>query len=367
MPERTEGPDDRVLVIAEAGVNHDGNLERALLLVDAAADAGADAVKFQTFRADQLATATAPKARYQAAVTDRQESQLEMLRRLELDRESHRSLAERARSRGIEFMSTPFDEDSADFLVEEIGLARLKVPSGEITNGPFLLHIARCGLPMILSTGMSRLEEVEAALAVLAFGMVAEKAARPSQEAFGDALASDDGRRALEERVTLLHCTSDYPAPVEESNLRAMAVMRERFGLAVGLSDHTLGIHVPIAAAALGACVIEKHFTLDRTLPGPDHRASLLPSELAEMVAAVRDVSQALGRPEKAPTQSELANRAVARRCLVATAPIEAGEAFTRHNLGARRPADGMSPMRYWEMLERKAGKDYAPGEPIAS
>ncbi len=356
---------ERVFVVAEAGVNHNGEAELALRLVEAAAAAGADAVKFQTFSADRLATAGAPKAGYQRASTGAEESQRNMLRRLELPRALHAELAAHARAKGVEFMSTPFDADAARFLASKIGVRRLKVPSGEITNGPFLLEVARSGLPIILSSGMSTLDEVKQALAVLAFGMTAAPTEQPSAESLETAFASPAGQKALGEQVTILQCTSEYPAPPEELNLRAMDALREAFGLPVGLSDHSLGIAVPIAAAARGAVAIEKHFTLDRSLPGPDHTASLEPQELSEMVAAIRTTEKALGSGEKRPTPSELHNRPVVRRSLVATRPIGKGEPLTEANMGALRPGTGIDPMRYWDYLGAVATRDYEAGEQI--
>ncbi|MCX6027643.1 MAG: N-acetylneuraminate synthase family protein, partial [Chloroflexi bacterium] len=257
-----------VFIIAEAGVNHDGDLARAQELVDVAALAGADAIKFQTFRADQLVRRDAKKAAYQARATGDSESQFQMIRKLELTEADHEVLVERARARGIAFLSTPFDLSSLRLLTDRFGLTSIKIPSGEITNAPFLLVIARASQRVLLSTGMSTLSEVEAALGVLAFGFTAPAEATPMSSDFDRAFASDDGQRSLRERVTLLHCTSEYPAPVEEVNLRAMDTMAKAFGVPVGYSDHTTGIHVSLAAVALGACVIEKHFTLDRRLPG---------------------------------------------------------------------------------------------------
>jgi N-acetylneuraminate synthase len=304
---------DRVTIIAEAGVNHNGSLDLALALVDAASDAGADIVKFQTFVADRLASRAAPKADYQLATTDAAESQHAMLRRLELTEAMHVRLIERCAQRGIEFLSTPFDEHSLDLLVG-FGVKRLKIPSGEITNGPLLLKAARTGLPIILSTGMSELDEVEAALGVLAFGYAESRKAAPSDAAFHRALASAAGREAVAANVTLLHCTTEYPAPLESVNLRAMDTMSAAFGTKVGYSDHTPGIAVAIAAAARGACVIEKHVTLDRSLPGPDHRASIEPHDFTLLVESVRAASAALGRPDKTTAPCERTNRSACVR-----------------------------------------------------
>jgi N-acetylneuraminate synthase len=365
-----------VFVIAEAGVNHNGEHDKALALIDAAADAGADAVKFQTFRAGELATADAPKADYQIRATDEGESQLDMLKRLELPREWHHDLAERSREKGIQFLSTPFDRESLRFLAGEMKLEILKIPSGEITNGPLLLEAGRSGCKIILSTGMSTLKEIEEALSVLAFGMM-EDGKEPSRDAFKDAFASDQGQAALRENMTVLHCTTEYPAPVEDANLKAMETMRDEFGLRVGLSDHTEGIAVAIAAAGLGATVIEKHFTLDHGLPGPDHQASLEPGELTEMIAGVRSVAknraaavrvveQAMGDGKKVPRPSEIKNMVIARKSLVALRPIKSGETFTENNLGVKRPGGGISPMSYWAHLGRKAERDLAEGEVLS-
>jgi N-acetylneuraminate synthase len=336
---------ERVFVIAEAGVNHNGSRELAERLVDVAAEAGADAVKFQTFRAEKLVSGRAPKADYQKKTTGDAESQLAMVKKLELDEASHATLSARCAERGIEFMSTPFDPESVEVLAR-LGVRRLKVPSGEITNPLLLRAVARAGLPLIISTGMSTLGDVEAALEVVL-------------------AATSGGRKSLRDRLTLLHCTTEYPAPLGEVNLRAMGVMAAAFGLPVGYSDHTPGITVPIAAVALGACVIEKHFTLDRSMPGPDHAASLEPRELRDMVRAIRDVEQSLGDGRKAPTASEVRNIVVARRSLVAARAIGRGESFSADNLTVKRPGDGISAMRYDEWLGKRASRDYEADEPI--
>lgn len=355
---------DNVFVIAEAGVNHNGSLDMALLLVDVAAEAGADAVKFQTFRTEKVVTATAPKAAYQAANTGEGGSQIEMIRKLELGNDAFRRLAAHAAVRGIEFMSTPFDLESLGFLARDLRLRRLKVPSGEITNAILLLEAARTRLPLIVSTGMSNLAEIEAALGVLAFGLT-QGGDTPSLAACQAAFASAAGKRALAEKVTLLHCTTEYPAPVRDTNLRAMATMRRRFGLPVGFSDHTQGIAAAIAATALGAVAIEKHFTLDRTLPGPDHRASLEPGELKAMVEGIRTAAGALGSPTKAPTPSETPNIPIARRSLVAARAIKRGEVFDAAMIDAKRPGGGLSPMLAWSLLGTRAKRDFAADEPL--
>jgi N-acetylneuraminate synthase len=355
----------RVLIIAEAGVNHDGSLPRARALVDAAAAAGADIVKFQTFRADRIATRKVAKATYQERTTGSAESQHAMLRRLELDEDAHHHLLEHCRRRGIEFLSTPFDLGSVDFLTERLGLRRLKISSGDLTNGPLLLHAARRAEALILSTGMSTLGEIEAALSVIAFAMTTPATAVPDAAALATAYAGAAGRAALRERVTLLHCTSQYPTPPDAVNLRAMDTLAAAFGLDVGYSDHTEGLAIPVAAVARGAVAIEKHFTLDRTLPGPDHAASLEPGELAQMVKEIRDVEAALGSALKAPAPCELSTRAVARKCLVAAREIRRGERFSPDNLDTKRAEHGVPAMRYWEALQRTAGRDYLADEPI--
>jgi N,N'-diacetyllegionaminate synthase len=330
----------QVLVIAEAGVNHNGDLSIARRLIDAAAQAGADLVKFQTFGAERLATGRAAKARYQSVNADQGESQLAMLRRLELDRGMHESLIEHCRARAVGFFSTGFDTQSVDLLAE-LGAERFKIPSGEITDLPYLRHVGGYGKPVILSSGMATLGEIEAAIDVL--------------EASGTPRA----------RITVLHCTTEYPAPMADVNLRAMLTIRDAFGVAVGYSDHTVGIEVAIAAAALGAAVIEKHFTLDRTLPGPDHKASLEPADLKAMIAAIRNIEQALGDGVKRPSAGEAMNKPAARKSLVAARSIRAGETFSAANLAAKRPGTGVSPMRWDEVIGRKAPRDFAADELI--
>ncbi|QWV95974.1 N-acetylneuraminate synthase [Geomonas nitrogeniifigens] len=354
----------RTFIIAEAGVNHNGDIEMAKRLIEAACEAGADAVKFQTFKAEKLVSRFAAKAQYQVRNTDAAESQFDMIKKLELDEGAHQLLQAHCRACGIEFLSTPFDVDSIEMLVSRFDLSRLKLPSGEVTNAPFLLKAARTGKPVILSTGMSTLDEIEAALGVLAFGYLGGNES-PSVSCFRKAYASSAGRELLSLKVILLHCTTEYPAPVAEVNLRAMDTMRQAFGLPVGYSDHTEGIAVPIAAAAREAAVIEKHFTLDRTLPGPDHRASLEPDELRTMVQGIRGIELALGSGEKEAAPSELKNMSVARKSLVAGCAIAAGERFTCENLVVKRPGSGISPMLFWEYLGRKAEKSYQADEVI--
>jgi N,N'-diacetyllegionaminate synthase len=336
---RIIGPDQPVLIIAEAGVNHNGDPVTAGRLVDVAADAGADAVKFQTFKAERVAAAAAEKAAYQKATTASDESQQAMLRRLELTIDAHRALQAQCRRRGILFLSTPFDEGSADAL-EALGVPAFKIGSGELTNLPFLDHVARKRRPMILSTGMASLDEVAQALAIV--------------------------RGAGNEDLVLLHCVSSYPADPAEANLRAMATMGASFGVPVGFSDHTTGIEVALAAVALGARVVEKHFTLDRALPGPDHAASLEPAELAAMVRGIRVVEQALGDGVKAPAPSEAANRVVVRRSLAAAVDLPAGAVLEPAVLTALRPATGISPARLPDVRGRRLKRALQAGELLA-
>lgn len=356
--------DNHVYIIAEAGVNHNGSLEMAKKLIKVAADAGADAVKFQTFKADNLVSKNAEKAEYQQRSTDVQESQYHMLKKLELNEEMHSVLVEYCRACGIEFLSTPFDECSLDMLIKKYDIAYIKIPSGEITNAPFLLKIAHTGKNVILSTGMSTLGEIETALKVLAFGYL-NHAESPSLLAFEQAYISKEGQALLKQKVKLLHCTTEYPAPLHEVNLKVLHTLKSAFGLSVGYSDHTQGIAVPIAAVAQGAIIIEKHFTLNRELPGPDHKASLEPDELKSMILAIRQIEIALGEPLKLPTTSEFKNKKVARKSLVAIEKITAGEVFTEKNLGIKRPGDGISPLYYWEWLGKVAERDYSEDEKV--
>lgn len=353
-----------VFVIAEAGVNHNGNRDMAFALVDAAADAGADAVKFQTFDAAKLANRSAPKAAYQKRTTEAAESQLAMLRKLELPREWHAGLQAHATRRGIQFLSTAFDPDSLAFLVG-LGMDVFKVPSGELTNGPLLWKFARAGKRLILSTGMATLSEVEEALAVVAHALNA-----PAEPASIDEVwrgwSQAPWRASLAGRVTLLHCTSQYPTPVEEVNLRAMDTLSAAFGLPVGYSDHTEGLLIPVAAVARGATLIEKHFTMDRTLPGPDHKASLEPQEFARMVREIRALQVALGDGGKSPQPSEWDTRQAARQQVVAARDIAAGAILQREDLATARCGSGLPPSALWGLVGRAAERAFAAGEVIA-
>ncbi len=327
-----------ILIIAEAGVNHNGSLAMAKQLAGVAKAAGADIVKFQTAKPELVISRFAEKAEYQKAETGEAESQLEMCKRIHLTFDEHAQLKEYCDSIGIAYLSTPFDLDSIDFL-QQLGTPMWKVPSGEITNLPYLEKIAATKKPVILSTGMSMISEIEDALTIL-----------------------EDGGAGT---ITLLHCNTEYPTPIEDANLLAMQDLREQFGLPVGYSDHTAGIEADIAAAALGAVVIEKHFTLDKALPGPDHKASLSPEELTAMVAAVRKTELALGDGRKHVTESEAKNKPIARKSILAKRDIKKGETFTPENLTVKRPGDGISPMRWYDVLGKTAKRDFAEDEKI--
>lgn len=335
---------NHVFVIAEAGVNHNGSLELARQLIDVACAAGADAVKFQSFKTGQLVSQTAPKAQYQmragAAQGLQQETQHDMLKKLELTDADHLTLINYCETKHIQFLSTPFDHDSIQLLAG-LGMRTFKIPSGEITNLPYLRHIGTTAEKVILSTGMATLDEVGQALAVLT------------------------GAGLDLQSITVLHATTEYPCPMDEVNLHAMLTLRDTFGVKVGYSDHTRGIEIAIAAAALGARVIEKHFTLKRTMEGPDHKASLEPDELIAMVQAVRNVSLALGDGVKQPSRSEFRNLAVARKSIVARVAIREGEPFSADNLAAKRPGTGISPMHWDELIGQVAQRAYAPDELI--
>jgi len=353
------------LIIAEAGVNHNGDKELAFKLIDAAYKAGADIVKFQTFKAKKLVTAEASQADYQIKNTQKKESQLAMLSRLELSYETHHQLLAYCNKLGIEFLSTAFDSESLIFLVEDLRLKTLKIPSGELTNAPLILEHARTGCDLIVSTGMATLAEIEAALAVIAFGFVSGNDTPPSTEAFQSAYFSEAGQKALKEKVSLLHCTTEYPTPMIDINLKAMDTLSGAFGLPVGYSDHSSGITVPIAAVAKGAILIEKHFTLDKNMSGPDHKASLEPEELSAMIKAVRATEIALGDGLKGPRPSELKNKPIARKSLVAGNHIKQGDFFDEQNLVVMRPGTGLSPSQYWNFLGKPAKKEYQTGELI--
>ena len=356
--------ENNIYIIAEAGVNHNGSLTIAKQLIDVAVEAGADAVKFQTFKAEKVMSRYAPKAEYQTQTTDRQESHLEMVKKLQFGVAEHQELVNYCNEKKIQFLSTPFDLESVGLLAEVLDVPALKIPSGEITNAPLILKVASHKKPIILSTGMSTLGEIEVALGVIAFGYLRTDE-RPSLELFRECFATDEGQALLKKNVTLLHCTTEYPSPYPSVNLKAMHTLREAFGLPVGLSDHTVGVHIPVAAVAMGAIMIEKHFTMDKTLPGPDHRASLEPCELADMVRMIRDTEAAMGSGLKLPAYAEKKNMIIARKSLVADKAIKQGEVFTETNLTVKRPGNGISPLSFWDYLGQRAAKDYNEDELI--
>ena len=323
-----------VFIIAEAGVNHNGSLKLAEELIDAAAKSGADAVKFQTFKAENLVSKTAEKADYQKKTTDTSESQFDMIKKLELDISTHKELLTYCQEKGIMFLSTPFDHDSINLLTD-LGLQIFKIPSGEITNLPYLRHIGSLGKKVVLSTGMSTLQEVENALTILT------------------------GTGTKKENITILHANTMYPTPMEDVNLKAMLTIQKELDIAVGYSDHTIGIEVDIAAVAMGASIIEKHFTLDKTMDGPDHKSSLEPEELKSMVVAIRNIEKALGVYEKKPSPSESVNMKVARKSIVASQNIRKGEGLTENNITVKRPGSGISPMKWDDIIGTVATKDY--------
>lgn len=349
-------------IIAEAGVNHNGDLEKAIQLVDVAVEAGADAVKFQTFKSESLATDKACKAEYQKKLTDSQESQVDMLKKLELPHEYHFKLKDYCEEKNIEFMSTAFDFESLEFLLTEMDLKRLKIPSGEITNLPLIYAHAKSGLDLILSTGMATVGEIELALMVIAGGYL-ENLGRDVQYHWKSAYLDEEAQTLLKNKVNVLHCVSEYPAPAESLNLTAIKRLRKTFGLNAGYSDHSLGIWAPISAVTMGATIIEKHFTLDRNLPGPDHQASLEPHELKQMVDGIRHVEAALGDGVKRPVASELVNLEPVRKSLVAAIPVRKGEVFTEQHLAVMRPGTGMSPSKYWNLIGTTASQDYETGD----
>ncbi len=355
--------DKPVFIIAEAGVNHNGDISLALQLIDAAKEAGADAVKFQTFKSAAVISQHAVKAGYQQENTGVYETQLEMVRKLELSYQDHHKLIKRCSERGIQFLSTPFDLQSVDFLIDELCLPRLKISSGEITNAPLLYKVALADKAVILSTGMACLGEIEDALGVLSYGYL--KGDKPSLEKFREAYHSDAGYQQLLKKTTLLHCTTEYPAPFAEVHLGSMHIMHQAFGLATGYSDHTQGIAVSIAAVAMGAKVIEKHFTLDRNMPGPDHKASLEPYELKQMVNSIRQVEKSIIPGRKVSGNAESMNKAIARKSIVANTDIIEGETFSFENIACKRPGNGLSPMNYWQLIGNVATRHYTMDEAI--
>lgn len=352
-------------IIAEAGVNHNGDPALALELIAAAADAGADMVKFQTFKSAKLASASAAKAGYQKQTTDGAESQLAMLQRLELAHDDHLKLVEHCEKHGITFISTAGEVDSLRFLAEDLKLPVIKLGSGELTNAPLLLAAARSDARVMLSTGMGTIAEIEMALAIMAFGMTRADDTHAGRAGFAEALLQDGIWERLRDKVALLQCTTEYPSAAEDTNLRVMDTLRAAFGLEVGYSDHTEGNSVSFAAVARGATIIEKHVTLDRTMEGPDHAASIEPHELAELVRGIRQVEKALGSGIKRPGAREIENRKVVRRSLVAARPVEKGSVLVADDLTVKRPGDGISAVDLWDSIGRRAARNLAQDETI--
>lgn len=351
-------------IIAEAGVNHNGSLEMAKELVLVAKEARADAVKFQTFKTENLVTKAAKQATYQIENLRQVTSQYSMLKQLELSYEEFVELQQFCIEQQIEFLSTPFDFESVDFLLDTLNIRVAKISSGELTNVPFVHYIATKRKLMILSTGMSTIEEIHEALAFIAYGL-----ARPQEPVVLERVyafyVTEEAKQVLKKYVTLLHCTTEYPASPQTINLRAMYTIGKEFGLPIGFSDHSEGTHIPVSAVALGAKVIEKHFTLDKTLEGPDHKASLEPSELNQMIREIREIELALGDGEKRPSAIELQNRIPSRKSLVSACNIAKGEKFTVHNLTMKRPGIGIAPSKFWEYIGKSATRDYCEGELI--
>ncbi|MDZ5471964.1 N-acetylneuraminate synthase [Bacillus sp. 31A1R] len=354
----------KTFIIAEAGVNHNGSLKLAMRLVDAAVQAGADAIKFQTYKTENLVTRSARQAIYQKKNIGKHSTQFEMLKELELDYSQFLILKKYCDKQNILFMSTPFDLVSVDFLIKDLSLKMIKVPSGEITNAPYLYRIASLGVKnIILSTGMSTIEEIHNALAFLAYGFSLKS--NPTYSKVKEFYQTNEAKEILKNRISILHCTTEYPAPFNEINLGAIDVIRDTFNLEVGLSDHSEGILVPIAAVSKGSTIIEKHFTLDKSLPGPDHKASLNPEELKEMIDSIRIIEVAIGKKVKQPTKTESKNKEIVRKSLVAAKKIKKGELFTFDNLTVKRPGFGKEPYYFWDYIGRAAEKDYEEDEVI--
>lgn len=356
-----DAPQEKVLIIAEAGVNHNGSLERAIEMVKVAKACGADIVKFQSFSADSITTRANHMADYQKKNTKTDTAQWEMLKQLELSEDDHFAIFNCCEKEGIEFVSSPFDVHFVGFL-KELGVTRFKIPSGEITNGPLLLAIAATSIPAILSTGMSTLSDISNALKVLSYGYSKRSGAPTS---FTDSFESSE-IDILKKYVSLLQCTSEYPAEPHKANLRAMETLKKIFGLTVGFSDHTQGVAISTAAVAMGAQIIEKHFTLDKSLPGPDHNASLDPTELKFLISSIRDVESAMGTGKKIPTEEEIKVSKVARKVLVAAKKISIGEIFSELNLTVKRGGFGISPMYYWRLLGKKSTQSYDLDDVVA-
>jgi N-acetylneuraminate synthase len=353
---------NKVTIIAECGVNHNGDLGLAKEMIHVAYEANADYVKFQTYKTENLIKKDCPMAQYQIDNLEEQKSQFDMLKKYELSEDNFCELYEYSQNLGIKFLSTPFDIDSLEFLYG-LGLKTIKISSGDLTNAPLLLKASKKDLSLILSTGMATLEEIDAALSVVYWGYYSKKEPTSYQEILD--FSNEGFSKDLYEKVHLLHCLSDYPAPVEKLNLQAIKVLKDRYAIPIGYSDHTLGTHIPSAAVALGACVIEKHFTLDRALPGPDHKASLVPEELISMVQQIRDIELAIGDGIKSPTENEKETSKLVRKGLYAKNFIASGQNINDDDIICLRPETRSSPVLFWDFVNQKASKDFNPGDPL--
>ena len=356
-----------IYFIAEAGVNHNGKLSLALKLVDAAVEAGANAVKFQTFKSENLASKSAAKAKYQSKTTNKNETQLEMLKSLELKNKEYFQIKKYCRLKKIDFLTTAFDEDSLLFITKKLKVNILKIPSGEITNGPLLLAHGLTGLDIILSTGMASIKEIREALGIIVFGYINKKVKNiiPSKKLFTAALRSSQGQKLLKNKITILHCTTEYPAPLDDINLNAIQDIANNFDTNIGYSDHSAGELVPLVAASMNVKIIEKHFTLNKKMNGPDHKASLNPSELKNLISKIREIEKIKGIKIKKAYRSEKKNINIARKSLIAKKDINSGEIFTKNNITSKRPGKGISPMKYWDYIGKKSKKNYKEDEII--
>ncbi len=356
----------KIYVIAEAGVNHNGDKDIALKLIDKGVAAGADAIKFQIFKAENLATVNAEKALYQIKTSKTKQTQKQMLKSLEFPFETYFELKKYCENLNTDFLITAFDHESLEFIINKLKVKKLKIPSGEITNGPFILQHARSGLDIILSTGMADIVEIEKALSIIAYGYLnIDKKNNINTDDFDKAYKSIDGQKKLRSKVTLLHCTTEYPAPLDELNLNAIKSLSKRFKLKTGYSDHSNGIIASVIASTLNISIIEKHFTLDKNMNGPDHKASLEPQELKLMIDSIRSTENIMGDGEKKISKSELKNLHIARKSIVAIKDIKKGEKFTEKNISFKRPGSGISPMKYWDIINEISKKEYKKDELI--
>ena len=356
----------KTYIIAEAGVNHNGKFHLAKKLIDIAKKSGADAVKFQIFKSEDVVTPSAVKAKYQYINTGINETQLAMIKKLELNKTDFIKLKKYADNLNLDFLITAFDSGSLNFIIDKLKVKRLKIPSGEITNGPFILEHARYGLDIILSTGMANISEISKAISIIAFGYLNKNNKKiPSSEDLYNSLKSTEGKNLLKKKVTILHCTTEYPAPASELNLNAINEMRRRLNLQIGYSDHSNGLIAAIAAVALDVRILEKHFTISKNMRGPDHKASLSPRELFIFVKNIREAEIMMGNGLKTPSISEIKNMNIARKSIVALRNIKKGERFSPKNIGCKRPGNGITPMKYWNLINKKSKKNFLKDELI--